>query len=1086
MADDIEEEVVTTDFCSYGPDDEVVGSLLGGGSGRAIGATRNPEGPKVDLSALNDTFTTLDRSVAAAGGKNNDFSILWGASQPPTTTKSSSSGESDSLEGTRMIPSATNADNVGFFDGTKEKAAPAAATKAAMPKEESFTYSYSPFNDVLRADGKAGNDLNLTGFLEEPFRTTGSVEDGSKNDGGEEINDDVSPEFTPFGTNVNSNGAEAASINDESASIATPAVHLCRHFDTALSISGKPKGTAIGRMPSSATLSSNSLLSSGRPPMARLSTGSRSMSSGSRVSSLGSVQSSDASQTISLMTPMDKNVGTGYSATPLRTATKEDIKPLLGDLESPMSGASEILLPSPSPEKNKSAVVSLSSACGHSHVDEEEDASEFIETVVSELIEEDKKEEIVVAENEKNTAGPPSLINSDDDDDVASRSTLSHSIVSTSSKQQTPVDAGAVIVKEDANTGNKTQMVVATTGGSFALVPSTYVFTPMDQRQPALTKEAMQNASFLFSPNNMGRVAIQRKIAEKKAMRKQRSALEKYSAGLRTSTEQARIGYSRDSFPVTLGGVGSTSKGSPSESSLSSIGTESAPNASFRVSPESSVATPAPHDEGAASAHIESTPQPIVSPSESAVSSTSSVPTKSMVDQSAVTPWKTSSPFTRFNNAKKIFGKEKKGGERIESLVSSDEDDAKQEASEASSTSSKDGAQPSSAGDAPDDELESFVSAVSQLTPSLVTATDAEANSPVEEVKTMVAETNSPAIRFHENKKNLQKATSDHAQNPIPKLTTMTSATSHAGRLRRNRMVTRKNGRRETGGSGVLAPHRSNLVNPMFASQPLIEDEVTVYSENPSVVPSVQQSLGAGDEEHSTVSSILSIARECVALSSASAVGSVAAQNDAADSDDDEDDFSLAIKSNASTLATDRRLSKEDKQRSVRWSASTRAADVAKKPSWSGANASRNIVLADSYDEDSLVSSQYTADKENTMTIPSQPRLAQGRTGLVDPRRMPAPGTAALCLSPSVRTPMESRRWRELANSANSKSSNTSSAKKMLSSGKKRLSSGKKRLSSSKKKAHSNHTPMKGRKLIQTGKHTPLRIHRDNWESKHY
>ena len=75
MADDIEEEVVTTDFCSYGPDDEVVGSLLGGGSGRAIGATRNPEGPKVDLSALNDTFTTLDRSVAAAGGKNNDFSI---------------------------------------------------------------------------------------------------------------------------------------------------------------------------------------------------------------------------------------------------------------------------------------------------------------------------------------------------------------------------------------------------------------------------------------------------------------------------------------------------------------------------------------------------------------------------------------------------------------------------------------------------------------------------------------------------------------------------------------------------------------------------------------------------------------------------------------------------------------------------------------------------------------------------------------------------------------------------------------------------------------------------------------------------
>ena len=1125
MAEDIEEEVITNDFCSYGPDDEDVGSLVGGG-GRAIGATRNPEGPKVDLSALNDTFTTLDRSVAAAGGKNNDFSILWGASEPPTTTKSSSSGESDSLEGTRMISSAANADGedgAGFFDGIEEKvtSTTADAAKAAMPREESFTYSYSPFNDTLRADGndkmqqsKAGNDLNLTGFLEEPFRGTGSGEDSSENDDDEKVDDDVSPEFTPFVANVNSNGAEAASTNDESMSIATPAIHLCLHFDTALSISGKPKGASVGRMPSSATLSSGSSLSSGRPPMARLSTGRRSMSSGSRVSSLESVQSSAASQTISLMTPMDKHAVAGYSATPLRTATKEDIKPLLGDLESPMSGASELLLPSPSPEKNKSAAVSLSSTSGHSHVGAEEDASAFIETVVSELIEEDKKEASIIAaaENEKESIGPPSLINSDDDDDVASRSTLTHSIVSAGAKQQKPVGSHAVVVKEDTNAEKATQMVVATTGGSFALIPSTYVFTPIDQRQPALTKEAMQNASFLFSPNNMGRVAIQRKIAEKKATRKQRSALEKYSAGLRTSTEQARIGYSRDSFPVTLGDAGSGSKDSPSECSLSSIGTatvskpQSEAHVSFRVSPESAVATPAPHDEDAVSAHAESTPQPIVSPSESAVSSTSSVPTKSMVDQSAVTPWKTSSPFTRFNNAKKIFGKEKKGGERIESLVSSDEDDAKQEASEASSTFSDNVASEGhNHSEAPDDELESFVSAISHVTPSLVA--DAEAKSPAEEVKTMVAEsavtpfkTNSPAIRFHENKKKLQKATTDQAQNPVPKLTTMTSATSHAGRLRRNRMVTRKNPRRETGGSGVLAPHRSNLVNPMFASQPLIEDEVTVYSENPSVVPSVQQSLVTGDEEQSTISSVLSIARECVALSSASVVRSVAAaeSQEDSDSDDAEDDFSLALKSTTSTVATaknDRRLSKDNKQRSVRLSASTRAADAAKKPSWAGANSSRSIVLADSFDEESLVSSQYTADKENVLTTPSQPRLAQGRTGLVDPRRQagesrnPVVGNAALCLSPSARTPFESSKWRELAqNSANSKTSKNSSAKKLLSSGKKRLSSSskKKRLSSSqKKKAHTKHTPMKMKaQLIQTGKHTPLRIHRDNWENK--
>jgi len=881
---------------------------------------------------------------------------------------------------------------------------------------------------VIAAGDKQTDFSILWGSSQPPATTTKRSSSGeeSENSSGvddDEADDEVSPEFTeftPFVAKVNSFGAEAPSTNGESLSIATPAIHLCQQFDTAMSIGGRSLRSKM---------SAGSSHGSGRPPMARPSIGSRASSSGSRVSYPSSVQLSTTSQTISLMTSTDKNTAEDNSAKLPRTATKSDIKPLLGDLESPMSGASDLLLPSPSPEKNKSAAVSLSSASG-----EEEDASAFIESVASELIDEDRRDTIVIQRDEAQSTGPPSLINSVDGDD-ASRSTLTHSIVLIGAKQKKAANSGAIVndVKE------KSQIVVATAGGSFALVPSTYEFTPKDQRQPALTKEAMQNASFLFSPNNMGRVAIQQKIAEKNASRKARSALERYSTGLRTSTEPLRIGCSHNALGGDVSHAGTRLA---SKTPLEAV--------SSRVNPDSSAATPVPHDKGAASARFESTPQPIVSPSESVASSSSSINTKSMVHQSAVTPWKTASPFQRFNQAKKIFGKEKQRGQMIERLVSTDEDEAKSGASEASAPS--DHVQSSGGVDdvAPDDELESFV-----------TATSREASSPaadfdVKKVRSMVSEsavtpfkTNSPAVRFHENKMRLEKATIG------AKLVT-TSATSHAGRLRRNRMVIHKNPRRETGGSGVLAPHRSNLVNPMFASQPLIEDEVTVYSENQSLVPSVQQQVAAGDEEQSTISSVLSIAKECVALSSANAPDAASGEDGADVSDDGsedegDDDFSLALKSHvtSSTIGTVKNEIGLGKERSVRFSASTRAADASKKPSWAGGS-SRSIVLADSFDEESLVSSQYTADKENMMTTPQQPRLAHGRTGLVDPRRQPIPGTSALCLSPSARTPFEQSKWRELAQKENSQK--TSSAKKLLSSGKKRLSSSKKRLSSSGKK----------------------------------
>ena len=1024
MAEDIEEEVNTVDF--YSP----TAPLLGGRgiSDTSIDASRDAEASKNDLSALNDTFATLGLSnTATESKKTNDFSILWGSLESPTAIKQSGSGETDS-----------------------------------------FCKTFSDETDSNLSATKTGSDLNLTGFLQEPFRRGGN--ESSENSGEEKI-DDVSPAFTPFVAKVNVNGGETSSASDESMSMATPTVQLGRHFDTALSMSGKPKGIAVGRMPSSATLSTSSSLGSARPP--RLSGGSRASSSGSRVSSVGSIQSSDASQTISLMTPIGRNIVAGFSA----TATKEDIKPLLGDLESPMSGASELLLPSPSPAVNKSAAVSLSSASQSrtsTAYTDEEDASAFIETVVSELIEEDQKE-----------------VYSDDEEFVSCRSTLTRSVVSASVGQQRPANPHAAIIEKENSDTAKARMVVTTAGGSFALVPSTYVFTPKDQRQPALTKEAMQNASFLFSPNNMGRAALKQQIAEKRANRKSRSALERYTVGLRTSTGQARIGYSRDSLPVSIGNAGSASHkdidASPATSSVSSIGTASVskPSLSFRVSPEStgSVATPAPHDEDAASARVESTPQPIVSPSESM----GSHPAQSMVRESAVTPWKTESPFARFTDAKQIFSGRAGSGGKIESLVSSDEMDKKaasdvNEASAPSADSDAASENDAADNDVPEDELESFVTAIAS-----------EAASP--EIEHVVG---SPTDA--ETTREPTKTTNEQARPTVPK-PFMASSTSHAGRLRKNRLVSSKSVRRDTAGAGVLAPHRSNLQNPLFAAQPVInEDEETIFSENTaSILPSVRQVEVGGDEEQSTISSVLSMARECVALSSASAVGSVATLQEDGENDDGEteDDFSLALKSTTSAVAAskdEKRLSMENKQRSIRWSESTRATDAWKKPSWAGANASRSIVLADSFDEESMLSSQYTADKENfgantSTAAPLHPQFAQTRKGLVDPRTMsggkrPA-GTAALCLSPSFRTPVESRKWRELANSSNSKKS--SSAKKFkerLSSSKKRLSSGKKRLSSGKKKKN----PVGGKctplKMVATGKHTPIKAY--DWEAKHY
>ena len=1027
MAEDIEEEVNTVDF--YSP----TAPLLGGRgiSDTSIDASRDAEASKNDLSALNDTFATLGLSHTATGSKKkNDFSILWGSLESPTAIKQSGSGETDS-----------------------------------------FCKTFSDETDSNLSATKIGSDLNLTGFLQEPFRRGGNE---SSEDSGEEKIDDVSPAFTPFVAKVNANGGEVSSTNDESMSIATPTVQLGRHFDTALSMSGKPKGVAIGRMPSSATLSTSSSLGSARPP--RLSGGSRASSSGSRVSSVGSIQSSDASQTISLMTPIGRNIVAGFSA----TATKEDIKPLLGDLESPMSGASELLLPSPSPAVNKSAAVSLSSASQSrtsAAYTDEEDASAFIETVVSELIEEDQKE-----------------VYSDDEEFVSCRSTLTRSVVSASVGQQRPANPHAAIIEKENSDAAKARMVVTTAGGSFALVPSTYEFTPKEQRQPALTKEAMQNASFLFSPNNMGRAGLKQQIAEKRANRKSRSALERYTVGLRTSTGQARIGYSRDSFPMSIGNAGSASRkasnASPATSSVSSIGTASVskPSSSFRVSPEStgSVATPAPHDEDAASARVESTPQPVVSPSES-MGSSSSHPAESMVRESAVTPWKTESPFARFTDAKKIFSSRAGPGEKIESLVSSDEMDEKA-VSDVNGTSApsadNDAASENDAAhdDVPEDELESFVTAIAS-----------EAASPENE-NVVGSPTDAETTREP------TKTTNKQARPTVPK-PFMASSTSHAGRLRKNRLVSSKSVRRDTAGAGVLAPHRSNLQNPLFAAQPVInEDEETIFSENTaSILPSVRPVEVNGDDEQSTISSILSMAKECVALSSASAVGSVATLQEDGENDDGEteDDFSLALKSTTSVVAAskdEKRLSMENKQRSIRWSESTRATDAWKKPSWAGANANRSIVLADSFDEESMLSSQYTADKENfgantSTAAPLHPQFAQNRNGLVDPRTMsggkPPAGTAALCLSPSFRTPVESRKWRELANSSNSKKS--SSAKKFkerLSSSKKRMSSGKKRLSSGKKKKNpvgGKRTPLK---MVATGKHTPIKAY--DWEAKHY
>jgi len=1154
MVEDIEEDVVTHDFNSAdkhitqyedeaGPDDEDVGSLMD------IGATRNDDGPAINLSALNDTVQT----------SKNEFSILWGSGKKEDKNESANNlttvSSSDSLNGTKMITSATNTDNAHdtFFDHVTSD-----PVRAAMPREESFTYSYSPFNaneDDSLPTKSGKDDLNLTGFLEEPFgggvkgEVSNEVAPLPQRTAASSQKDEVEGEEVESKSLVSpgdsflvspATRADCSTAQDASMSIMTPMVHLGNVFAT-MSLTGKklPPASSLKRSVSRGSMSASSSLLSGPHPMSRTSSGATS----SRVSSV----SSSASETISLLTPTTEYDG----GTPRADEDERNLSNLLGDMDSPSSGVSDLLLPRPADSKGESSAKVTKDDIGT-------EDSVFIETMVSELMEENGgKVESPPFENKANSAttdiaGPPSLIQCSpeeeseissrvEDADATSRSTLTRSVAtsvpasSKSNESGNKLNTTAVVTeasvysdiivkkRDETPTANKGDITV-TTAGNYALVPSTYEFTPKELRPPAVTKEALKNASFLFSPNNMGRAALQKKIAEHKARRKPRSALDKYMprSSIDSADKVKAVGYKRESFPVSLGGISGSirpqDQDQPKEGTfVDSMSTPSISEVqSSVVSPDNSAIT-APSAE---SVPMEkSTPQPVISPSSSsedssAVSSASS-PFVSMVKQSAVTPWKSDSPAVRFKNAKKKFGKGKSrksvaadhdspetvlapAGAVSSSIAKDDEASPMNAPSSAIGATSGTADAAAASVIAPTIErVESLLSAPSTdegSSPELVRESGCvatlspTASSPETSEKEKIedpTESHSPfelkAASFqsmvaHSSITPYKTASEEqlHAKRFVDAKTKLEqrthSVTEHAGRLRKNRIVQRKEPRRETTGEGVLAPRRAKLVNPLF-QQPVPEDEATHMSEkdNESTLHSVQQL----ESTLSPLSSILGITRECISISDTTSVTSdikshaprVAPSSDSqVDSiveSDDEDDFSSLVKStNGSVSTISNGCGEMKKERSVRWSSQNEEHVL---PLPSSRSQQPRIVFADDDKEN-----QYDEIQDH-----SKSRL-QSHGGKVDPTKFPSnvlssqpPGELPI-LSPMNRTPQQARKWRQLAEaSANSRSG--SSKKQRLH---KRLSSGKKRKKS---------------KPIVTGKQTPLRHYRDrleNWEDK--
>jgi hypothetical protein len=235
-------------------------------------------------------------------------------------------------------------------------------------------------------------------------------------------------------------------------------------------------------------------------------------------------------------------------------------------------------------------------------------------------------------------------------------------------------------------------------------------------------------------------------------------------------------------------------------------------------------------------------------------------------------------------------------------------------------------------------------------------------------------------------------------------------------RLKSTRQPVAKNTRRDTGGHRVLAPHRANLVNPIFRNSASstddndrrimrsVTDEETPFDETgQNISPAAASRLNCSDTSEDMFAKLVLGKNE-------------AARNDAsfsiADTDASEDPFADVIKSNYE--AEPEIPGASIQQRGARFSGNS---------VYSFATHTSNIKR---YSSGSTV----VTNKENTVSSTSLHKQA-GR-GQVNPADAynHHESAANLCLSPRQRTPMQARKWRTMAAAAQEKESSKKSTSK--------------------------------------------------------
>lgn len=231
-------------------------------------------------------------------------------------------------------------------------------------------------------------------------------------------------------------------------------------------------------------------------------------------------------------------------------------------------------------------------------------------------------------------------------------------------------------------------------------------------------------------------------------------------------------------------------------------------------------------------------------------------------------------------------------------------------------------------------------------------------------------------------------------------------------RLKSTRQPVAKNTRRDTGGHRVLAPHRANLVNPIFRNSSSSTDH-----DDQRIMRSVTNEETPFDETERNVSPAAASRNSSEDMFAKLILGGNGlARNDVslsiADTEASEDPFAEIIHSNY-----------EAEPEIPGPSMPQRGARLSGNSVYSFASHTSNIKR---YSSGSTV----VTNKENTVSLTNLHK-ASGR-GQVNPADAynHHDSVANLCLSPTQRTPMQARKWRTMAAAAQEKESSKKSNSK--------------------------------------------------------